>query len=113
MSLREHLYRRHLLPTFKCIRCTEMFKTSEQLSEHGRAEVACEVVQDDANQQGINQDQLTQLRSRKRSRNVDSEHDKWVRIYKILFPDAYLTPSPCECPDHRRIYASLQRGPYN
>ncbi|ROW10278.1 hypothetical protein VMCG_02138 [Cytospora schulzeri] len=91
----EHLYRRHLLPKFRCIRCSQTFQTSEHLSEHSRAEVYCKVVQDDdTDQEGITQDQLTQLKSRKRGRDVESDHDKWIRIYKILFPEDYLIPSP-------------------
>ncbi|KUI73434.1 hypothetical protein VM1G_08874 [Cytospora mali] len=92
--MKEHLYRRHLLPQFKCIRCCRVFQTSDTLTEHSKAKSACEVVQEEPDQDGINQDQLTKLKSRKRSRDKASEHDKWIAAYKVLFPDDYLIPSP-------------------
>ncbi|ROV96748.1 hypothetical protein VSDG_05561 [Cytospora chrysosperma] len=92
--LKEHLYRRHLLPQFKCIRCCRVFQTSDALTEHSKAEVACEVVQDEPDEDGIKQDQLAKLKSRKRGRDRDSEHDKWIAAYQVLFPDDYLLPSP-------------------
>lgn len=59
--------------------------------------MACKVVQDDAIQEGISEDQLIQLKSRKRGgHKADSEYDKWVNVYKILFPEEIPIPSPCE-----------------
>ncbi|KUI59882.1 hypothetical protein VP1G_07097 [Cytospora mali] len=92
--MKEHLYRRHLLPQFRCIRCCRVFQTSDTLIEHSKAKSACEVVQEESDQDGINQDQLTKLKSRKRSRDKDTERDKWIAAYKVLFPDDYLIPSP-------------------
>ncbi|ROV93235.1 hypothetical protein VPNG_09548 [Cytospora leucostoma] len=77
--IKEHLYRRHLLPQFKCIRCCQVFQTSDALTEHSKAEVACEVVQDEPDQDGINQEQFTKLKSRKRCRDferTDKEHNR-------------------------------------
>lgn len=96
VTLREHLYRCHLLPLFQCIRCRTNFKSSEQLLQHSQAEIACNVVRDDPDQDGISQEQVMKLKSRKRNRGVSSEHDKWIHVYKILFPGDYLIPSPCE-----------------
>lgn len=93
---REHLYRRHLLPLFKCIRCCQVFQTSDALTEYSKAEAACEVAEDEPDQDGIRQDQLAKLKSSKRGRDRDSEHDKWIAAYRVLFPDDYLTPSPCK-----------------
>lgn len=73
------------------------FKSSEQLLQHSRADIACNVVRDDSGQEGISQEQVLELKSRKRNRAVSSEHDKWIHVYKILFPGDYLIPSPCKC----------------
>lgn len=94
---REHLYRCHRLPSFQCIRCRMNFKSSEKLLQHSQADIACNVVRDESGQEGISHEQLLKLKSRKRSREASSEHDKWMHTYKILFPDDYLIPSPCKC----------------
>lgn len=73
------------------------FKSSEQLLQHSQTDIACNVVRDDPGQEGISQEQVMKLKSRKRNRGVSSEHDKWIHIYKILFPGDYLIPSPCKC----------------
>ncbi|KAG6367456.1 hypothetical protein INS49_001646 [Diaporthe citri] len=92
--LKEHLYRCHRLPSFQCIRCRMIFKSSEKLLQHSQADIACNVVRDDSTQEGISNEQLMKLKSRKRSREASSEHDRWIHVYKILFPDDYLIPSP-------------------
>lgn len=95
--IREHLYRCHRLPSFQCIRCRMAFKSSEKLLQHSQADIACDVVRDESGQEGISHEQLMKLKSRKRSREASSEHDRWINMYKILFPDDYLIPSPCKC----------------
>lgn len=95
--VREHLYRCHRLPSFQCIRCRMTFQSSEQLLQHSQADIACNVVRDESGQEGISNEQLIKLKSRKRNREASSEHDRWIHIYKILFPDEYLIPSPCKC----------------
>lgn len=52
-TIREHLYRCHLLPLFQCIRCRMNFKSSEHLLQHSQADIACNVVRDDPGQEGI------------------------------------------------------------
>lgn len=94
--IREHLYRCHRLPSFQCIRCRMTFKSSEKLLQHSQADIACNVVRDESGQEGISHEQLMKLKSRKRSREASSEHDRWINMYKILFPDDYLIPSPCK-----------------
>lgn len=37
---------------------------------------------------------IAKLKSRKRGRDRDSEYDKWIAAYQVLFPDDYLLPSP-------------------
>lgn len=95
--VREHLYRCHRLPSFQCIRCRMTFKSSEKLLQHSQADIACNVVRDGSGQEGINHEQLMKLKSRKRSRDASTEHDKWIHMYKILFPGDHIIPSPCKC----------------
>lgn len=95
--IREHLYRCHRLPSFQCIRCRMAFKSSEKLLQHSQADIACNVVRDESGQEGVSHEQLMKLKSRKRSREASSEHARWINMYKILFPDDYLIPSPCKC----------------
>ncbi|KAF4465114.1 hypothetical protein FALBO_8044 [Fusarium albosuccineum] len=45
-------------------------------------------------QDGINEDQVQALRSRKRPRGNISEEEKWAEMYKIIFPDDDRVPSP-------------------
>jgi hypothetical protein len=73
------------------------FKSSEKLLGHSQADIACKAVEDDSGQEGITHEQLMKLTSSERNREVSSEHDKWINIYKILFPHDYLIPSPCKC----------------
>lgn len=79
------------------------FKYSEKLLQRSQADIACNVVRDESGQEGINHVQLMKLKSRKKNREATSEHDKWTHIYKILFPEDYLIPSPCK-------YMNIQWG---
>lgn len=45
--------------------------------------------------EGATPDQLRVLRSRKRSREEETEEVKWRMIYRILFPGDII-PSPCK-----------------
>lgn len=91
-SIREHLYRCHRLPSFQCIRCRMAFKSSNKLLQHIQADIACNVVRDGSGQEGINHEQLMKLKSRKRSREASTGHDKWVHMYKVLFPGDHVIP---------------------
>ena len=92
---REHVYRKHRLHQFKCNRCCQELKNSIQLSAHQRSEVACEIRIDEP-QEGINEEQLLRLRSRKKPQGKLSEEEKWNEAYKVIFPDDDLIPSPCK-----------------
>ncbi|KAH6980692.1 hypothetical protein BKA56DRAFT_673176 [Ilyonectria sp. MPI-CAGE-AT-0026] len=91
--VKEHVYRKHRLPKFKCGRCCQDFRTSTQLLDHQRADDPCVLKTEEA-QDGINEDQFQALRSRKRPRGGLSEEEKWIGVYKIIFPDEDLVPSP-------------------
>lgn len=50
-----------------------------------------EVVQQD----GITNEMVEKLRSKKKAHRSQSEEDRWKEIYQILFPGEMI-PSPCE-----------------
>ncbi|RKL29643.1 hypothetical protein BFJ72_g11843 [Fusarium proliferatum] len=95
--VKEHLYRRHILPKFRCNRCRQDFKSASNLNEHQRADNICQRQNEDLAEEGINEEQERLLRIRKRkngkSRQV-TENEKWVDMYKILFPDDNPVPTP-------------------
>ncbi|KAF1844455.1 uncharacterized protein K460DRAFT_397545 [Cucurbitaria berberidis CBS 394.84] len=99
--LKEHLYRRHLLPP-QCHRCCTTFNNDVALREHQRDARGCEV-QEQTPLEGFDKDQERRLKSKKRSQQYQSEEDKWKGVYRILFPDdieadipsAYIEYQPC------------------
>ncbi|KAH8792296.1 hypothetical protein F5882DRAFT_78225, partial [Hyaloscypha sp. PMI_1271] len=95
--IKEHLYRRHALPKFVCDRCFEPFQDAHSLRLHHRAEMPCSVREEPQDAfEGVTPAQELQLRSRKRSRIGvrDTEHEKWIHIYQVLFPEETRIPSP-------------------
>lgn len=41
--------------------------------------------------------QEKQLKSRKHSARRQTDEEKWVEIYRLLFPGEERIPSPCKC----------------
>lgn len=64
---------------------------------HQRSSTPCVLRQNDE-EEGINIEQETELRLRKRDVGKKTESDKWREMYKILFPDdgSRNMPSPCK-----------------
>ncbi|KAH8683754.1 hypothetical protein BGZ61DRAFT_535170 [Ilyonectria robusta] len=91
--VKEHVYRKHRLPQFKCNRCCCEFQNSTQLADHQRLEVPCNI-RLQGQQDGVNEEQILALRSRKKSKGNTPESEKWTKMYKIIFPDDELIPSP-------------------
>lgn len=83
--LKEHLYRRHLLP-IQCNRCCSIFENESQLREHQRDPRGCEI-QEQVPLEGFDKAQERKLKSKKRSTVCQTEEDKWKSVYRILFPD--------------------------
>ncbi|KAJ4261523.1 hypothetical protein NW762_006950 [Fusarium torreyae] len=95
--VKEHIFRRHVLPENQCPRCFETFDTGEVLFEHSRAGVRCEVRSQNP-QEGINQSQWKQLHARakkasRRSHPRKVEEERWKEVYRIIFPGEEV-PSP-------------------
>ncbi|KAJ2988879.1 hypothetical protein NUW58_g3751 [Xylaria curta] len=76
----------------KCTRCGQDFKLRSQLSDHQRSEISCPVVPQ-SHEGVIGEDQLQMLRSRK-GQSALSEEEKWIRMYRVIFPDDDIIPSP-------------------
>ncbi|EXK93781.1 hypothetical protein FOQG_04985 [Fusarium oxysporum f. sp. raphani 54005] len=101
--VKEHLYRRHMLPKFRCNRCRQDLKSAFNLNEHQRADTICQRQSEEPEEEGIDEEQERLLRVRKRKNGKASqvaEEEKWVEMYKILFPhdDPIPSPYPELCP---------------
>ncbi|KAF5718464.1 hypothetical protein FGLOB1_1654 [Fusarium globosum] len=88
---------RYVCPFFKHNRERQDLKSAFNLNEHLRADTICERQSEEPEEEGINEEQERLLRIRKRkngkARQV-TEEEKWVEMYKILFPDDDPVPSP-------------------
>ncbi|KAF5538217.1 hypothetical protein FMEXI_9513 [Fusarium mexicanum] len=101
--VKEHLYRRHMLPKFRCNRCRQDLKSAFNLNEHQRADTICQRQSEEPEEEGIDEEQERLLRIRKRKNGKApqvAEEEKWVEMYKILFPhdDPIPSPYPELCP---------------
>lgn len=90
--LKEHLYRRHLLP-ISCHRCCSTFANEPLLREHQRDPLGCEI-QEQIPLEGFDKDQERKLKSKKRSLVHQTEEEKWKCVYNILFPDDNVIDMP-------------------
>ncbi|KAK7402606.1 hypothetical protein QQX98_011647 [Neonectria punicea] len=95
--VREHLYRRHTLPKYRCNRCCRDLKSSAQLLEHQRLQNPCQL-RDQGPQEGIDEEQETTLRSKRMGKGKISEEEKWAEAYRVLFPGEEPVPSPYQGP---------------
>lgn len=83
--VKEHLYRCHRQPAYKCPRCGESFAEEQIMKKHIRKTKLC-VVRDEKQTDGFDSKQEAKLKSRKRATTELSEVEKWRQSYKILFP---------------------------
>ncbi|KAI1325852.1 hypothetical protein F5Y16DRAFT_400880 [Xylariaceae sp. FL0255] len=97
--LKEHIYRRHRLPRFKCNRCGKTFANLVLQATHERSPMPCKVADWD-DSEGVNLEQETRLKSRKGISQM-TESERWKEIYMILFPDE--DPSKIPSPYHEPI----------
>ncbi|KAH7309159.1 hypothetical protein B0I35DRAFT_94893 [Stachybotrys elegans] len=91
--LKEHLYRKHAPPQNQCSRCLHSFPSPDALSIHQRHGVICEIHDYVEAFDRFNPKQHEQLRQRTKHPLNKTEEDKWIEIYKILFPGTKV-PSP-------------------
>jgi hypothetical protein len=88
-----------MLPKFRCNRCRQDLKSAFNLNEHQRADTICQRQSEEPEEEGIDEEQERLLRVRKRKNGKASqvaEEEKWVEMYKILFPHDDPIPSPCK-----------------
>ncbi|KXH52354.1 hypothetical protein CNYM01_02170 [Colletotrichum nymphaeae SA-01] len=108
--IKEHIYRKHSLPKFSCPRCSQSFETQLALQAHARSLDACDVREPEV-LDGITQDQEKKLRSRKKTSAKElTEAEKWIQVYRILFPDVREREIPS--PYHNAEDAETNLGGY-
>ncbi|KAF4500372.1 hypothetical protein FAGAP_3398 [Fusarium agapanthi] len=90
--VKEHVYRRHSLPEYQCRRCRVDLETSEALEAHSLQLRACTPYI--GAQDGLNQDQLKRMKSKKGAGKSKSKEDRWNDVYSIVFPYDQQKPSP-------------------
>jgi len=88
----------HLLPKYKCPRCNLGFNNDKELEDHLRADdnKLCKK-SNVVREEGIDQDTERKLRERKKHNSSQTETQRWIEIYLLLFPaaDKDAIPSPC------------------
>ncbi|KAM5362064.1 hypothetical protein ACJZ2D_012731 [Fusarium nematophilum] len=95
--VKEHLYRRHRQPKYRCGRCWQHFKDEEGYLNHQRTPQPCPL-REMEHVEGFDAAQERSLKSRKRANPELSETEKWKRVFQILFPHVLDDdiPSPCK-----------------
>ncbi|KAK4446948.1 hypothetical protein QBC34DRAFT_144548 [Podospora aff. communis PSN243] len=114
--VKEHIYRRHQRPPFRCPRCFEAFDNEDKLLEHQRAAVICETSAVQLEEETIYISKSQELELRKRKRET-SEEEKWHNIFRILFPQvpSEQMPSPyheASLQAHSLSSASVELGQF-
>lgn len=75
-----------------------MFNNQNELNNHFRTAADCEIksLAYDISDEGFNDEQEKALKKRVQGA---TEEEKWIDMYRILFPDAAGNniPEPCEC----------------
>ncbi|CVL02102.1 uncharacterized protein FMAN_08217 [Fusarium mangiferae] len=90
--VKEHMYRRHSLPEYQCRRCRVDLNTSDALEAHLQQQQACTPCI--GAQDGLSQDQVKRMRSKKGTGKNKDEVERWNDVYAIAFPHDKDTPSP-------------------
>ncbi|KIW09128.1 hypothetical protein, variant 1 [Verruconis gallopava] len=91
--VKEHIYRKHALP-IHCRRCNAIFDTETSLTVHSKQEISC-LPTVGIELEGFDKNQEKMLKAKKKLPHL-SEAEKWIEIFKILFPhdDPDQIPSP-------------------
>ncbi|KAK4212716.1 hypothetical protein QBC37DRAFT_465181 [Rhypophila decipiens] len=93
--VKEHLYRRHRQPKYRCNRCWQPFEDEQTIIEHQRNVNSCPLKPMEP-VEGFDTGQEARLKSRKKAITELSEVEKWKATFRILFPhvDDPDIPSP-------------------
>jgi hypothetical protein len=82
---------------FQCARCWLTTKTAKELEEHARVPVPCSVQPQVV--AWMSHDKYDKLKDRKNKYHLSqSEEERWMRVYAVLFPEDLSPPSACESP---------------
>lgn len=104
---REHLYRAHHIQ-FQCQRCKIKLNSIKELDGHVEANLVCFPRARQA-KDGFSSEVWRVLHSKKKSYAGQTEEDKWIEIYQLLFPFAKSIPSPCKSyPLQRNTWTEFQ-----
>lgn len=90
---REHLFRSHIAP-IHCERCLTKFRSVVALDTHRRVENACQL-KNGERPKGITLAQERQLRNRKKNSVGQTDEERWMEIWTVLFPNDPCPQSPC------------------
>ncbi|KAB5523075.1 hypothetical protein GE09DRAFT_1194988 [Coniochaeta sp. 2T2.1] len=91
--VKEHVFRRHVPPSYYCDRCRSPFNTGADLVEHLRSWTPCEI-SEAVDEERCTLVQQEQLKARRRHSSALTEEDRWRAVYSILFPEDMPIPSP-------------------
>ncbi|KAI1204632.1 uncharacterized protein F4807DRAFT_446688 [Annulohypoxylon truncatum] len=80
--LKEHIYRNHFSPCYRCDRCFGEFQTSSELHGHSRSDPPCQKRDSDIDFDTIDETQKARIKNK--ARGV-SDAQKWDDIYRIIF----------------------------
>ncbi|GAB1316411.1 hypothetical protein MFIFM68171_06621 [Madurella fahalii] len=111
--VKEHLYRRHRQPRYRCGRCWQPFKDEVGYLDHQRLPEPCSL-RDMEHVEGFDAAQERSLRSRKRTKGQTelSETEKWREMYKILFPHVDYDDIPSPFYEYGELMSSMKaNGP--
>ncbi|KAK3346466.1 hypothetical protein B0T25DRAFT_279112 [Lasiosphaeria hispida] len=108
--VKEHIYRRHQRPPFRCTRCLDAFDDEDKLTEHLRADPPCDIKTEPPEEETIYISKTQELALRKRKREV-LEEERWFNVFRILFPNfpAGQLPSPY----HETLFQEQPANPAN
>ncbi len=100
---REHIYRCHQSPTFRCMRCQISFENEETLAEHHQTKTPCETKTPSSDEEIIYISSSQERKLRKKKRYIEEEK-RWFDCFRIIFPDVpgNQLPTPCKPKTPRR-----------
>ncbi|KAF5722440.1 Nicotinate-nucleotide diphosphorylase [Fusarium mundagurra] len=100
--VKEHLYRRHRQPPYRCARCWQPFTDEQGVMDHQRTDEPCPL-QEMEYVEGFDAAQERSLKSRKRATQKLSETEKWRRVFNILFPHVLDDDIPSPFYDYTQV----------
>ncbi|KAF6840013.1 hypothetical protein CMUS01_04062 [Colletotrichum musicola] len=84
--VKDHLYRHHRAPKYRCARCQQVFVSNAEVGEHARTQPPCEVRHPVPTEE-FGQEQEDRIRARlsRRAGERRTERERWSDDFQILF----------------------------